>query len=325
MIRRGGAVLVIADETDSTADRVCAILASRDTRLFRFDTAEFPGRLELHAELDGATWRGELVRDSDSVDLDEVQSVYVRRPRPFEVPAHLTVAERWHAATECRYGLGGCLTSLPAPYLNHPSRAADAAYKPRQLKDLRTCGLTTPPTLVTNSADAVRRFAARHGPLVCKSIAASVLHTGSTAHVVYTRRITDEDLGNLDGIDYGVHLFQPFVESEYAVRLTVVGQRFLAVRIDARSDRARTDWRSDYDSLSYQIIDLPPDITAGVAAYMKLSGLNYGAFDFLVRSDGSMVTLEINPEGNYSWIEEETTLPISEAIADFLVGDNPPW
>ncbi len=320
-----GVVLVIADVADTTADQVCAVLASRDIRLFRFDTAEFPGRLQLRAELDGTAWRGELARDGDRVDLDKVRSVYVRRPRPFEVPAHLTVAERWHAATECRYGLGGCLTSLPVPYLNHPSRAADAAYKPRQLKDLQACGLTTPPTLVTNSADAVRKFAARQGPLVCKSIAASVLHTGNTAHVVYTRHITDDDLENLNGIDYGAHLFQPFVESDYAVRLTVVGQRFFAVRIDAASDRARTDWRSDYDSLSYQIIDIPPDIKAAVAAYMKLSGLNYGAFDFLVRSDGSMVTLEINPEGNYSWIEEETALPISESIAEFLTGDNRPW
>ncbi|MGH3915467.1 MAG: MvdC/MvdD family ATP grasp protein, partial [Pseudonocardiaceae bacterium] len=202
MTRRDGVILVIADATDSTADQVCAELSSRGVGLFRFDTAEFPGRLQLRAELDGATWRGELVRDGDRVDLDEVRSVYVRRPRPFEVPAHLTVAERWHAATECRYGLGGCLTSLPVRYLNHPSRAADAAYKPRQLKDLQACGLTTPPTLVTNSADAVREFAAYYGLLVCKSIAASVLHTGDTAHVVYTRRITDNDLSDLGGIDY---------------------------------------------------------------------------------------------------------------------------
>lgn len=325
MSRHDGVVLVIADETDTTADRVCALLASRDVRMFRFDTAEFPGRLQLRAELNGTTWRGELSRDGDCVDLDEVRSVYVRRPRPFEVPAHLTAAERWHAATECRYGMGGCLTSLPVPYLNHPSRAADAAYKPRQLKDLRACGLIIPPTLVTNSAEPVREFAARYGPLVCKSIAASVLHTADTAHVVYTRRITDDDLGDLAGIDYGAHLFQPFVESEYAVRLTVVGQRFLAVRIDAGSDRARTDWRSDYDSLTYQIIDIPPDTKAAVASYMKFSGLNYGAFDFLVRADGSMVTLEINPEGNYSWIEEETTLPISESVAEFLTGEHQSW
>ncbi len=109
------------------------------------------------------------------------------------------------------------------------------------------------------------------------------------------------------------------------MRLTVVGPRFLAVRIDTGSGRARTDWRSDYDSLTYQIIDIPSETKAAVASYMKLAGLNYGAFDFLVQADGNMVTLEINPEGNYSWIEEETTLPISESVADFLTGECQSW
>ncbi len=321
-------VLVIADATDTTADRVCAVLAARRVPMFRFDTAEFPGRLVLNTESVGDTWRGELIRGGDRLDLDAVQSVYVRRPRPFEVPGHLTTAERWHAATECRYGLGGCLTSLPVPYLNHPSRAADAAYKPRQLRDLQACRLVTPPTLVTNSADAVRAFATRHGPLICKSIAATVLHTGDTAHVVYTRCLTDHDVhapGGLDGVDYAAHLFQPFVTSEFAVRLTVIGQRLLAVRIDAGSERARVDWRADYDSLTYEIIDVPHAVQRGVAGYMRLSGLHYGAVDLLVRPDGTWVTLEINPEGNYSWLEEETTLAFSATVADFLAGDLPAW
>jgi glutathione synthase/RimK-type ligase-like ATP-grasp enzyme len=289
---------------------------------FRFDTADFPGRVQLHAELDDGEWIGYLCRDGERLGLADVRAVFLRRPRPFEVPAHLTVAERWHAATECRYGLGGVLMSLPVPYVNHPSRSADAAYKPRQLRDLRACGLLTPPTLITNSSDAVRRFANRHGTLVCKASAATALHTGTTAHVAYTRKVTDLD--DLDGVDYAAHLFQPFIESEYAVRLTVIGQRFLAVRINAGSERAAVDWRSDYDSLSYEVIELPPSIVTGVSAYMKMSGLHYGAWDFLVQRDGTHVALEINPEGNYSWIEEETSLPISASIASFLTGEDHP-
>ena len=311
-------VLVVADETDTTADRVCASLEAQGSVMFRFDTAEFPGRLSLDAECDGTSWRGTLCRPGDPrLDLTRVCSVYLRRPRAFEVRANLSAAERWHAATECRYGLGGVVTRLPVPYVNHPSRAADAAYKPRQLADLRVCGLTTPPTLVTNSPEAVRRFAERKGPLICKSIAASVLHTGHTAHVMYTRMLTN--LEDLDGVDYAAHMFQPFVTSEYAVRLTVVGQALHAVRIDAGSCRARIDWRSDYNHLTYQIIDLPTEVRKSVLAYMKLARLNYGAWDFLIRPDGSWVALEITPEGNYSWIEEETTLNISESIARFLV------
>jgi MvdD pre-ATP grasp domain len=79
---------------------------------FRFDTADVPQRLGLRAELGTTSWHGELVTAEDRVDLDEVGAVYVRRPRAFEPPAHLSAIEQWHSAIECRYALGGILASL---------------------------------------------------------------------------------------------------------------------------------------------------------------------------------------------------------------------
>jgi hypothetical protein len=35
--------------------------------------------------------------------------------------------------------------------------------------------------------------------------------------------------------------------------------------------------------------------------------------------DGRYVVLEINPNGQYLWIEKATGLPISDAICDFLM------
>ena len=118
-------VLVVANDSNGTADGVCAVLAKREQSYFRFNAADVPGRLLLDLRLDvagdpGPSWSGTLHRNqrtdgnrsSDQgglaeVDLSQVVSIYMRRPQPFAVPAHLTVAERWHAATECRYGLGG--------------------------------------------------------------------------------------------------------------------------------------------------------------------------------------------------------------------------
>lgn len=42
----------------------------------------------------------------------------------------MTREERQFAAAEARIGFGGVLTSLPCFWLNHPSRIADAEYKP---------------------------------------------------------------------------------------------------------------------------------------------------------------------------------------------------
>lgn len=173
----GDTVLMVAGSDDSTADLVAEAVRRRGRRVFQFDTADFPQRLCLDAELDADAWRGGLRGDHGAVQLERVSAVYLRRPGPFGPPAHLTGAERWHAAMESRYGLGGVLTTLPVRWCNHPARSADATYKPRQLAELNASGLRTPPTLVTTDAAAVRRFAERVGPMVCKPVAISVLHT----------------------------------------------------------------------------------------------------------------------------------------------------
>jgi glutathione synthase/RimK-type ligase-like ATP-grasp enzyme len=47
--------------------------------------------------------------------------------------------------------------------------------------------------------------------------------------------------------------------------------------------------------------------------------LCYGAIDMILTPDGRYVFLEINPSGQYGWIEQVTGLPISAAICEFLM------
>jgi len=48
-------------------------------------------------------------------------------------------------------------------------------------------------------------------------------------------------------------------------------------------------------------------------------GLCFGAIDLIVTPDDDHVFLEVNPNGQWLWIEELTGLPISHAIADLLM------
>jgi glutathione synthase/RimK-type ligase-like ATP-grasp enzyme len=48
-------------------------------------------------------------------------------------------------------------------------------------------------------------------------------------------------------------------------------------------------------------------------------GLSYGAIDMILTPDGRYVFLEINPNGQYYWIEQMTGLPISDAVCDLLI------
>ncbi|MFF8196681.1 hypothetical protein ACF05L_38825 [Streptomyces bobili] len=139
---------------------------------------------------------------------------------------------------------------------------------------------------------------------------------------VYTQRLNLTDLEDLRGIDTTAHLFQVWVSKEYEVRLTVVGKRMFAAAIHAGSEAAHEDWRSDYGSLTYTTTTVPEDVTAGVRRLMERLHLRYGAADFIVSPDGTWTFLEVNPCGQWDWIQGATGLPIAEAIADELQGVN---
>ena len=64
---------------------------------------------------------------------------------------------------------------------------------------------------------------------------------------------------------------------------------------------------------------LPREIETKILALMKIFGLVYGAFDFIVTPDGRYVFLEVNPSGQYMWIECATGLEITAALADALM------
>jgi hypothetical protein len=68
---------------------------------------------------------------------------------------------------------------------------------------------------------------------------------------------------------------------------------------------------------------LPQNVRDGVIAMQRQLGLNYGAYDFIVEPTGHHVFLEVNPQGEWFWLQRWPGVPIAEAIADTLLGDAP--
>src|SRR5690349_18203020 len=143
-------VLVLTEPGDTTADLVVKELEHRPVRVFRADTGDFPHSLSVSAWFDGS-WFGKLHGLDGSVDLCDIRSVYVRRPTGFTFPRAMTDAEQRFATREARRGIGGLLMSLSCTWMNHPSKTADAEYKPLQLVTATQCGLNVPCTVITNA------------------------------------------------------------------------------------------------------------------------------------------------------------------------------
>ncbi|OLT16533.1 hypothetical protein BJF78_14025 [Pseudonocardia sp. CNS-139] len=282
-------VLVLARDIDSQVDRVAAQLATRDVPVFRTFLAAFPQSLTLDTRLGPDGWDGELAGAHSSVRLSDIRSVWYRQPSHFEFPAGMSSSERRHAAGEARSGFSGTLSRVNVPWVNHPARIADAV-KPAQLAVARACGLRVPATLVTNRPESVRRFAVDvGGPLAVKSMSAAVLAEAGGVKVVFTRRLDPAELDDLRGVETTMHLFQEFIEPKaFEARVTVVRDRIFAAAIHASSDASKVDFRADYDSLTYTIIEPPGHVTTGMLAFMRAFGLLFGAFDFAVTPGGRL-------------------------------------
>jgi len=210
-------------------------------------------------------------------------------------------------------------------WVNHPSREADAAYKPVQLATAARCHLTVPPTLITNRPDAVRRFAAaQNGHVVVKPLAYSSVFEDGSAKALYTHALTGDELADLAGVEATAHLFQRAISDKaFEARVTVVGRRVFAAAIHTDSDAGRADWRSDYGSLHLSVVAVPAQVVAGVLAFMDALGLNFGAFDFAIDTEGTWWFFECNSAGQFGFVENATGLPITAAVADLLQKGQP--
>ncbi|MEU4223594.1 ATP-grasp ribosomal peptide maturase [Nonomuraea sp. NPDC026600] len=307
-----GVILVLTCLEDSSADMVIGHLVARGAQVARFDPGEdFPKTATLSCAFAGRSSREYLITPSRHVDLEKVRAVYYRRPTPYRYDVGSQLEQ--FARKETKFGLGGVLASLPCSYVSHPWSLARAEHKPLQLRVAQRAGFTVPATLITNCLDDARAFAATHGPIIYKPLrgAAIVDSTGALC-TIWTSTVDPTELD--ERVRFAPHLFQARVDKTADLRVTVVGDDLFCVRID--SDLL--DWRQDYNRLSYTVVEAPPGLAEKCVTFLETLELRFGAFDFALSQDGP-VFLECNPNGQWGWIEDETGVSISAAIADLLL------
>lgn len=313
-------VLVATEADDVTADMVITELNRRSVPVVRFDPADFGADLTVSARFGTCPTPvvGQLRTPSRTTDLAQVRAVYWRRPA-WPSFQHLPDGDARFAAAQVRYGLGGTLYALDSPrWVNHPLRNAAADYKPAQLAVAQRLGLTVPPTLVTNDPSKARKFIDVHGQVIYKTLRWTPYERDGVPVTGWAEPVTAAEID--ESVRVTPHLFQARVDKVADVRVLVVGRHVFAVRIDS----GLLDWRKDYSALSYAVVDLPDHVDKALLTYLEHFGLVSGSFDLAVDRAGDYWWLELNPNGQWGWLEENTGLGMPAAFADLLTqGDAP--
>lgn len=310
-------VVVLTHADDAyVPDRVIHALRARGAHPIRVDSDRFPAGLRV--SVTRAPDKAWLVLGDERVALDDVAAVWCRRLWTPELPPDLDEATVAACRIESMTALEGALaTATRARFVNPPDADRSAMHKLRQLQVAAEVGLTIPPTLVSNDPDEVRAFCARHPAAITKLLA--VDHVGAAR--MYTRRIAATDLDDLDGLQLAPMLAQAEIPKRIELRVAVVGTRCFAGGIRAGTGDGPVDWRDPAaPDLGWEPADLDATVAERLVELTRRLGLVYGAVDLIVGPDGACTFLEINPGGEWGMLEHALGLPVSEALADALVG-----
>ncbi|MBF6331209.1 MvdC/MvdD family ATP grasp protein [Nocardia transvalensis] len=305
-----GSVLIVTEPDDVHADAMTATLRKHHGLIpIRLDMREFPresGSFRLDRD-------GTARSLSHVLGLDDVTAVWWRRPHQCRVPGGVRRADDEYRQAECDGFLQGLLWSIPALWVNDPGADRTACRKIVQLETARRSGFAVPETLITNDPDEARSFVgSRPGAVVYK-------RTGTgRATFSETRLVTPADLGRLETIRSAPTTFQDYIEADCDLRVVWIDGVEWAVRIDSQSGVGRVDSRLD-TSVEFAPARLPAAVSKSLATLMGALGLAFGVLDIRLGADGEYWFLEVNPQGQFAYLEIKTGLPIFESLANFLV------
>lgn len=269
------------------------------------------------------------VGDSE-IRIAPATRVLLRRPklpRPSDFAATAEVAE--FSAMQYR-AAWLALFSAPAVWMNDltSSRRLETD-KMRQQIIAGRVGLRTIPTLCTDDVDEFASFVASTESEFVSVKSMRSWHTevldDARSFGTFTRRLDRAEALRLGSqVAHAPVIVQPYIPKAFELRVTVVGDAITACRIDSQASAlSMVDWRHyDIENVRHDLVELAPEVEAQLLAFMKLSHLLFGAIDLIVSPGGDIHFVEINPSGQYGWIESLTGADISGDIARWLLAQS---
>lgn len=265
--------------------------------------------------------RARLEIGNQMVDSSEIRAVWYRRPVPPRLPEDLDAGRAQWAAHESHEALDGFWRTTEAEWVNPPLAELAASSKPEQLRRARRLGLAVPTTLITNDVDEAAAFAGA-GPTICKPLSHGSITTDGHERLFFTRLVSPDDVAAMNTLGPEPYLFQRLIRKAYDLRVTVIGDDLFTVRIASQvGPETKIDWRrGDVAQLDHQPTDLPADIAERVTALVNDYGLRFAAIDLALDDEGQYVFFEVNPSGQWAWLEQRTGLPLRSRLATLLIG-----
>lgn len=254
------------------------------------------------------------------LSLSRINAAYFRRPGRPVASTNIESGHREYCESEWISLLKSLSSVLHYQWLNSPQAIDAAENKPLQIFLAAQMGFNIPETIVTNDVASAQELL-DSGKTIAKPLRNALVKTGDQESVIFTTSVNAIDQRSISSIHAAPIIFQRQIEKEFDVRVTVVGNNVFAVAIYSQENvDTMVDWRNGENlTLKHLAIDLPDDVRELCIGLVNRLHLRFGAIDLIKDRRGKYWFLEINPNGQWAWIENRTGAPIASAIVDELI------
>jgi glutathione synthase/RimK-type ligase-like ATP-grasp enzyme len=312
-------ILILAPKDDIHARAVATVL-ERDFSVnpIIWDSAAFPSKDSLSLSLAPNGVAGEIhLSRGYTIAVASLRSIWWRRFGPYHIDQSVTDHDvRRFCSRECDSSFKGTLEALNVPIVNSIASQTSASRKPLQLATAKSLGIPIPRTLISNNPDEVRQFwYALDRNCIYKSF------TPPDWKMAETRMLYEEDFANIQQLRHAPIIVQEKIDKGRDVRVSIFGESVFAAEVTTHRVEAELDWRLDLTATWHEHA-LPTALSGQLVKLLRSLGLDYGCIDLRQRPDGEYIFFEVNPAGQFLFVEVDTGLPLSNAMATLLSRPN---
>lgn len=317
-------VLILTNKDDITVDFVVRELRKRKINYYRLNTEDIPSVISIKFDINNNEYK--LLDKIKNIDIDllDFDSVYFRRPSISDL-SHIegvNDSEIYYLKSELTFVLEGIYKVLRDKYwLNNVYNIREAENKIYQLEIAKDIGFNIPRAIISNDGNMLRYIKQTHNDdLIIKPIKSGNMKYKDIGKAIFTTKISENQFKDIERIES----FPIFIESNIHkivdLRCTVVGNEVFAAEIHSQvENESKIDWRKGKKTLEHKEHILPNNIKEMCIELTQKLNLNYSAIDMILDENNDYVFLEINPNGQWAWIENRLQFPISEKIVDLLM------
>lgn len=302
-------ILIITHKEDYTTDYVIDKLNKKSIPYFRFNCEDYLS-YDIFIEYN--------FKNIISINnINKFTSVWYRRTKLPTIDCE-NQSERIYLLNEMDTFMHNLFEIIDAKWLSNPISVAAAENKLAQLMLAKELGMNVPTSLITNNISQLKCFINKNSKTIIKPIARGRIdYADNSSKLIFTNIIPEEVINQIDSYTLTPAIYQEYIEKEYELRVTVVENEIFAASVDSQSfNEAQIDWRRK--KMKFEKYNLPEALKNKCRMMLKHLNLSFGAFDFIKATNGDYYFLEVNPNGQWVWIEKDTGLPISESIIKFL-------